>query len=360
MEPSPAGPPSHLDPKSRSTTWPGDHPKPATDQRESSGLGLHARASSISGLREKLSTERKSAPMDYGQMVIRTRTYRPNFVAHITNAAVALGADVAWLSNNYIALVMNGQNTAAIVGYHFPINDAAAAVLADDKSASVEVLSCFGIPHVPHILLRFKSRKRLDQEADRVVRLLGFPLVVKPYRGTGGKDVTRVDSQDALVAALIALRARHQALTICPWVDIEHEYRVVMLDDQEQLIFEKSRAAARGTYRTPHREWRHNLKYGSTPAIQVDPGLCGSLAEIARLATRALGLRFASVDIAAAGSRIAVLEINSGVCLERFSSFSAEHFERAGVVYSRALRACAALTGEQARVAARVQDGVLS
>lgn len=246
---------------------------------------------------------------------------------------MALGAQITWLSSDYIAAVTCGPRTTMIVGYHFPLNSAAAGALADDKCATADMLAYFDVPHVGHTLIRFDSDGSLAEEVDRVAGLFGFPLVIKPHRGTGGQGVTRVDSPQAMVAALTCLRVQYEALAACPWVDIDHEYRVVVLDDHAQLIFEKVRAVPGG-------EWRNNLKYGSIPVMQTDRGLRGALASIARRATRALGLRFASVDIVASRADLAVLEVNSGVCLERFSAFGTAHFERAGAVYARALLAC--------------------
>lgn len=251
----------------------------------------------------------------------------------MTNAAVALGGQTTWLSSDYIAAVACGPRTIVIVGYHFPLNNAAACALADDKSATADMLAYFDVPHVRHTLIRFNNDGSLAEELDRVADLFGFPVVIKPHRGTGGQGVTRVDSPQAMVAALTCLRVQYEALAACPWVDIEHEYRVVVLDDHAQLIFEKVRAV-------PDGEWRNNLKYGSIPVIEDNHRLCDPLTRLALRAASALGLRFASVDVAVTGTGMAVLEVNSGVCLERFSASSAEHFDRAAAVYARALRTC--------------------
>jgi len=269
------------------------------------------------------------------QAIVKPPSYRPHFVAQITNAAAALGAEATWLSGDYIAALRRGQRTAMIVGYHFPLSNAAACALADDKSATAEVLGSLGVSHVPHTLIRFDGDDTLAEEISRVADLFGFPLVIKPHRGTGGQGVTRADSPEAMVAALTCLRVRYEALAASPWVDIASEYRVIVLDDHAELIFEKVRAV-------PDGEWRNNLKYGSVPVIQAGNRLCGALSDLARQAAGALGLRFASVDIVASRAGLAVLEANSGVCLERFSAFSPGHFDRAGAVYAHALRACLA------------------
>jgi ribosomal protein S6--L-glutamate ligase len=272
-------------------------------------------------------------PASEPQAIVKPPSYRPNFVAQITNAAAALGAETTWLSGDYIAAVRRGERAAMIVGYHFPLNNAAACALADDKSATAEVLDWLGVSHVPHTLIRFDGDDALAEEIDRVADLIGFPLVIKPHRGTGGQGVTRADSPEAMAAALTCLRVRYEALAASPWVDIASEYRAIVLDDHAQLIFEKVRAV-------PDDEWRYNLKYGSVPVIQAGNRLCDGLSDLALRAAGALGLRFASVDIVASRAGRAVLEVNSGVCLERFSAFSADHFARADAVYARALRGC--------------------
>lgn len=256
----------------------------------------------------------------------------------MTNAAAALDARITWLSSDYIAWVTCDRRATTIVGYHFPLNSAAACALADDKSATAEVLGYFDLPHVRHTLIRFgaggvHSADSLVAEIDRVADLYGFPLVLKPHRGTGGQGVTRVDSQEAMVAALTCLRVQYQALAASPWVDITGEYRVVVLDDQAQLMFEKVREV-------PDGEWRNNLKFGSVPVIAEDDPLRGELTAMALRATGALGLRFAAVDVVTSRVGLGVLEVNSGVCLERFSTFSPDHFDRAGAIYTRALRKC--------------------
>ena len=262
---------------------------------------------------------------------VKAPSYRPNFVAQITSAAVALGAEITWLSSDYVAEVTRGPHVAVIVGYHFPLNNAAACTLADDKSATADMLARFDVPNVRHTLIRFDSDGSLVGQIDRVAELFGFPLVIKPHRGTSGDGVTRVDSLEALVAALTCLRVQYQALAASPWIDIEHEYRVVVLDDRARLIFEKVRVE-------PESDWRNNLKFGSLPVIESRHDLCRELTGVALRASDALGLRFASVDIVASRAGLAVLEVNSGVCLERFSAVSSGHFRRAGAVYADALR----------------------
>ncbi|HEY3480685.1 MAG TPA: hypothetical protein VGL02_17460 [Streptomyces sp.] len=78
-----------------------------------------------------------------------------------------------------------------------------------------------------------------------------------------------------------------------------------------------------------------------------------ALSGLAQRAMRSLGLVFGSVDIVAtdadtdtdtgtgSGSGLTVMEVNSGVCLERFSGQSEECYAAAERVYAAAVAACA-------------------
>ena len=98
-------------------------------------------------------------------------TYRPNFVVQLTSAANSLSVQLAWLSDNYVAVVQDVRGEIMIVGYRFPLNTAAASHMAEDKVATAEVLAHAGVPCVHHALIRFNGPKELAREVRYVARL---------------------------------------------------------------------------------------------------------------------------------------------------------------------------------------------
>ena len=262
---------------------------------------------------------------------------RPCFVAQLETAATASGVELRWLSDGWIALLHGTSRHAAIMGYTFPLNNAAAAELANDKVATFDVLRSAGIPAVQHALLRFNLGTATSAVTDcnkHTLPHLRAPVVIKPLDGSGGKCVRRALSDDDLAHELAALARSHRAVAVSPWIDIDAEVRVVLLDSVVHIAFVKQRPAV-GSYR----EWRHNLRCGALPHIVEFADLPASLTSVARSAAAALGLRFAAVDLVSSDGMWKILEVNSGVCLERFSATSTHHYLLAERVYTQALSA---------------------
>ncbi|MDR0297109.1 MAG: hypothetical protein LBI11_00405 [Streptococcaceae bacterium] len=205
-----------------------------------------------------------------------------------------------------------------IYGYHFDVNDAAADKLCDDKSATYEVLSAAGIPAIVHVFVSVDTREALEQ-------LTEGGYVVKPNEGTGGVDLVRAETLSALTECVAQQLQKFPRLAVSPFEKIETEYRVIVLRGRVELIYAK---------RLPSDGWLFNLGQGAQAEVIAENA---ALSELARGAARVLGVTFASVDIVDARGVLKVLEVNSGVMMETFSSLSAENFERAKEIYKKAL-----------------------
>ncbi|MFD2686337.1 RimK family alpha-L-glutamate ligase [Streptomyces phyllanthi] len=212
--------------------------------------------------------------------------------------------------------------------------------MASDKVATSVLLSDDGVPNVPHSLLRLRP----DESVAEAAVGLSVPVVLKPLNASGGRDVHRARTPVGLLDVLSTLTSRYSALTVCPWVPIRHEYRVVVLNGRTELAFEKRCTRPElGTDPVGWDdcvEWRHNLKFGASAVVLDEPELCGSLGGLARRAMVSLGLVFGSVDIVDVHGELAVIEVNSGVCLERFSRQDSACYAAAERVYEAAVEAC--------------------
>ena len=81
---------------------------------------------------------------------------------------------------------------------------------------------------------------------------------------------------------------------------------MVLIDDTPLVVYAKQRGA----------DWRHNLDLGARPVL-LPPGTTReACVALAIRAARAIGIRFASVDIVRVADEWKVLEINSGVMME--------------------------------------------
>jgi len=73
-----------------------------------------------------------------------------------------------------------------------PIPNHETLEICDDKSKSIEMARKLGIPHPKTFFVESVS------DIDRIVEEFEFPIVIKPFRGQGGKGVNFVSSSDML------------------------------------------------------------------------------------------------------------------------------------------------------------------
>lgn len=254
---------------------------------------------------------------------------RCQFTLQMEKAAEACGARVRWLSDGWVALLSKDGHSKYVIGYSFPLNDAAAAQIANDKTATCAVLSGRQIPAIEHRVVRV-SDLPAELHSAEVLATLALPLVVKPNEGKSGVHVLRARDEVELCEVTRFLTSHYGAIAFSPYVEIAHEYRVVVLGNDVRIIFEKHRNA----------DWRHNLDAGATAKLVGDAEVRAALSVLALGATAALSLRFAAVDIVDAADQLAVLEINSSVTLERFSMQNPRHARLTQNVYKDAVAAC--------------------
>ena len=178
-------------------------------------------------------------------------------------------------------------------GYDIGLNSAIAHRLANDKSATAEVLSLEGVPCIPHrLFLNPKLGKNVVGAAWREA-MLGLlhdnpqGVVVKPNEGTSGRSVFRVTTETELDHAAGEVFSMSTGLVISPYVAIEDEVRVILLDDVPPSSTASSVAS----------DWRHNLDAGAKPVLLEDGEVRMACVKLAIDAASAIGITFASIDV---------------------------------------------------------------
>jgi glutathione synthase/RimK-type ligase-like ATP-grasp enzyme len=234
------------------------------------------------------------------------------FVDAILRYCRARGIACEVRSQGWLMVMQRGERRRFALGYDIGLNSAIAHRLANDKSAAAEVLAFTGIPCVPHTLfLSPKLGRHIPPNGSReamlgLLRAHGEGLVAKPNEGTSGRFVFKVTDEAELDHAAREIFASHLGLAISPFVDIEEEVRVILLDGEPRVVYAKERIA----------DWRHNLDFGARPILLAPGETRETCIAMATEAARAIGIRFASIDIVRAAGRSMVLEINSGVMME--------------------------------------------
>ena len=84
--------------------------------------------------------------------------------------------------------------------------------------------------------------------------------------------------------------------------------------------------------------WKHNLITGAKLALEIPPAEKATLEQLAYAATEAIGIRFCSVDIIqVADNRYKVLEINSGVLMQKMILLLDNGYQIAKAFYKAAI-----------------------
>jgi len=288
---------------------------------------------------------------------------RNQFIELLKEICIERELTLSLFSGDWIAAIKSSTGTGScIYGYNFSLNSSASAQICQDKNATSLILESTGIPTVRHELFLNPSDilvNVLIKGCGSVSRILdfasqcGYHVVLKPVCGTGGNGVMRATNCKEVEQAVLNLFQKYHALVVSPYLQIKREIRLVILNQQVRLVYEKKRPyvigdgsssislliskqlGSRGSSlgfpvdldlaRIPQKdevvevEWRHNLGHGATPVIITNPDKC--FCGLAIGAANALNMRFCSVDVieTEAGEYL-VLEVNSGVMMDSFIS----------------------------------------
>ncbi len=233
-------------------------------------------------------------------------------------------------ADGWLIAMRRGAQTRFAFGYDIGINSAIAHRLANDKSATAEVLALSGVPCISHRLFLnpgLGEHVAGPDSRDVMLSLLARQpqgVVVKPNEGTAGRLVSKVTTPRELELAVEKVFASSMALVIAPFVHIEEEVRVILLGDEPMVVYRKERASS----------WRHNLDAGARPMLIGEGAVRDACVPMAVAAARAIGIDFSSIDLVYADGAWQVLEINSGVMMEALGRL---HPDLAHATYSAAL-----------------------
>jgi len=302
------------------------------------------------------------------------------FVDAVERYCAERGISVDVHAQGWLIVMERGARRHFAFGYDIGLNSAIAHRIANDKSAAAEVLQLSGVDCIPHTIFLNPRLNEYVQAAGSWEAMLALlaqhpdGLVVKPNEGTSGKSVFRVTTKPALELAANRIFSANQSLAIAPYVTIDDEVRVVLIDDTPAVVYSKNRPFVTGDGKRSLLElaldalsverrstvlpgmigdldrreldaivpagerrvlnWRHNLDAGATPILLNKGETRAACVALAIKAARAIGIRFASIDVVSVDGRWQILEINSAVMME---SLSKHHPEMVYATYSAAL-----------------------
>lgn len=279
---------------------------------------------------------------------------------------------------DWIFRLQKGGVSGYIVGYQFGLNAASVNAICCDKSAASEIMTSLGIPNVEHYFFMSPlQQKYVSRQGNwkRIMELLENHkrLVCKANEGTGGDLVFCVGSQYELESAVFHIFERAQSMAVCPYYDIEKEYRIIVLNGEIKLAFTKQRPCVVGDNihtvcqllpesvagrmdrldlsgmnpadysKIPAKgeifylNWKHNLGQGSCARIEDTDTVKEEMGDMVSALTDKMNIRFASIDIIQCPDGYRVLEINSGVMMDYFSRQDERAYQTAKSIYREAI-----------------------
>lgn len=283
--------------------------------------------------------------------------------------------DFVSFSDDWILQIKtDGKPDCLVIGYKFPNNNAAASKLCDDKSALSSILESKKIPCVPHIYFEGPKSSMVGDEGIYGKLFDMFDrygsLVCKTNSGSGGNSVFLCKTRKQLESATFDILRSSRGMAVSPKIDIKNEYRIIVENNRALLVYSKERPHVIGDGKStigdlmktidkvnksdemPNIDyesipalgekvtvaWKHNLGQGSLPILIEDENEIYKLSKFALKSAKALGLQFASIDIVIdSNDNYMILEINSGVMMEKFSKLGEDYYKTAKHIYERAI-----------------------
>jgi glutathione synthase/RimK-type ligase-like ATP-grasp enzyme len=302
------------------------------------------------------------------------------FVDAVRKYCARHGIAVEVRSQGWLIVMQRGPRRHFAFGYDLGLNSAIAHRIANDKAATAEILQLCGVPCVPHTLFlspklnEYVPPQRPWEAMLRLLRENPNGIVVKANEGTSGKSVFKVSTEPDLELAVHEIFSSNLSLAISPYVDIENEVRVVLLDRRPLVVYDKNRSSVTGDGKhsllelalaaTPVERrstvlsgmadnldkaaldqvlplgqrhvlnWRHNLDAGAQPIVLEQGPIREACVQIAVDAAKSIDIRFGSIDVVRVNGSWQILEINSGVMMEALSRL---HPDLVDAAYSAAL-----------------------
>ena len=271
------------------------------------------------------------------------------------------------VSKDWIMVLRKGDITRYIVGYKFDLNNHATGLICDDKYALYDTLKLLNIPIIEHKII-FKNYDK--EEILEYAKKYNNNIVIKSNTGTCGNGMYHITDIDELFTKIDKLLISNYSISICPFYQIKNEYRTIILNNNVELFYGKKRPIVIGDGKKTIKEllcdfnndyfstindieldrvlplneeyiynWQHNLSKGSVPFIEDNKELEKIMTSLALKTAEILKLVFASIDIVELETgEILILEINSGVMIDKFTSLIPNGRNIAKEIYRKAIK----------------------
>ena len=273
------------------------------------------------------------------------------------------------LSKDWVYMLEKNNLKRFISGYKFDLNGHAEGNCIDDKYAMYEILKYKNIPVIEHNIL-YDEKNNEPYAKDSKDRSLVYDyfdknkkIILKSNTGTCGRGVYKIENKEEINEVLNKLFTSNFSISMCPFYEIDNEYRVIILDGEVQIVYSKERPIVYGDGKkkisellhdfNPHYNyninddyvlknnekyiysWKHNLSNGGIIDLNVNNK--EYIINLAKNTAKNLNLIFGSIDIIKVKDKYYVLECNSGVMMDNLMKLLPDGYNIAKRIYKEAI-----------------------
>lgn len=305
--------------------------------------------------------------------------YKDYFPKLITELCDELGIKQTVLSDGRIRILLLNGKERILWSKKFELNSVIAARIADNKTSTYEVLKQHNIPCIEYkkYLCHYQNNNcYLDM--DSLCNIYNDlkkvqELVLKPENGYEGTDVYRCTSIEDILSIMSKFQKPYNYICSSPYYQAKAEYRTICLNGTAMLSYKKNLPFIIGNgkdtiqqllkqkydtlYNSIIKEisydilckvpaldekvsvgWKFNLSQGAYSTPINNPSTQKVVQELSIAAANSVHINFSSVDvIETIDEKFLVMEINSGVVLNKFIDDDIVNYSIAKRIYKEAL-----------------------
>ena len=299
------------------------------------------------------------------------------FIKIIKEACKELNYKIKFNFNGLLIKITTPKKSFLIFKNSFGLNNNLSSKICRDKSATSKILKDNQIPNINHWIFYTTGNKINSQEESQLNKKLSIykKLVLKPNEGSSGQDVYLIQNKKELKQISNKLTKKYRSIAISPFIDIQNEYRVIILNQKIQLIFKKEKPFIIGDGKTKLKKlilnkyqtiinteylknkkiklnkilplnkklllgWKFNLKHNAHAIIiNKNNKEYKQLQKLAKKTAQILNINFSSIDIIKDNkNQFKIIEVNSLVSLTHFSQQGKKEYLISKDIYKKAIQ----------------------
>ena len=204
---------------------------------------------------------------------------------NIISAAVITGADAIHPGYGYFSEVPSFAEACEACKIKFIGPKSASIEKMGDKAKAREIMQSAGVPVIPGT----KGVLQNEQDAYRMAKKIGYPVLVKASSGGGGRGIREVQNEEELGKILKIAQAEAESAFGNPDLYMEKLIEEPRHIEVQVLADEHGRTVHLGERECSIQNGRHQKMLEEAPSVALNPGLRTKIGEAAVRAAKAAG-----------------------------------------------------------------------